>query len=197
MLRSPKSEEKREAILQAAVVVIAKNGVHGATTRKIAAEAGINLATLHYQFENKEAILLSVLGHLASKYRQNLEQTFARPEPLRDRIERLLTYIWGEVQKNPHEQLTLFDLTLYALTTPGSEWMGKKKYDEYLVLYRDALASSSEITAGSLEIDVDALTNFIFTGFIGLVLQWLATANTPRARQQLQTLITAAQRVFL
>jgi AcrR family transcriptional regulator len=197
VLRSPKSEEKREAILQAAVAVIATNGVHGATTRKIAAEAGINLATLHYQFENKEAILLSVLGHLASKYRQNLEQTFDKPEPLRDRIDRLLTYIWGEIQRNPHEQLTLFDLTLYALTTPGSEWIGKKKYDEYQLLYRDALASSSEITAGSSEIDLDALTNFIFTGFIGIVLQWLATANTPRARQQIQTLVTAAQRVFL
>ncbi|WP_307188964.1 TetR/AcrR family transcriptional regulator, partial [Azospirillum sp. B506] len=52
VLRRAKSEAKRETILQAAITVIAKEGVHGATTRKIAAEAGINLATLHYQFES-------------------------------------------------------------------------------------------------------------------------------------------------
>ena len=197
MLRRAKSEAKRETILQAAITVIAKEGVHGATTRKIAAEAGINLATLHYQFESKETILLSVLGHLTARYRQELDITFSKPEPLRDRIDHLLTFIWGEVQRAPEEQLTLYDLTLYALTTAGSEWLGKKKYEELLLLYRDALASSTEITTGSLDIDLDALANFIFTGFVGTVLQWLATANTPRARQQIQNLIVAAQRMYL
>src|SRR5688500_14571418 len=43
VVRRVKSEGKREAIIEAAVEVIATEGVHSATTRKIAAEAGVNL----------------------------------------------------------------------------------------------------------------------------------------------------------
>lgn len=197
MIRSARSEAKRETILQAAIAVIARDGVHGATTRKIAAEAGINLATLHYQFENKEAILLNVLSYLTAEYRQNLEQTLSKPESLEDRIDHLLTHIWGEVQRNPQEQLALFALTIYALTTNNAEWLGKKKYEELLLLYKDTLSPAAPSHSGGPEVDLDALANFLFTGFVGIVLQWLATANTPRARQQVQALISAAQRVHL
>ena len=39
-------------------------GVIGATTRKIAAESGVRLATLHYHFESKSALLLAVFEAL-------------------------------------------------------------------------------------------------------------------------------------
>ena len=47
---------RREDFIVAAARVIATTGVSGATTRKIAAEAGAPLAALHYCFESKEAL---------------------------------------------------------------------------------------------------------------------------------------------
>ncbi|MQP66239.1 TetR family transcriptional regulator [Niveispirillum sp. SYP-B3756] len=192
-----KSEVTKDSIMAAAIAVIAKEGVQGATTRKIAAQAGINLGSLHYHFEGKDAMLLSVLSYLIESSRAALTSYFTETEPLADRIEHLMVFIRGAVERHPEQQIALFNLTLYALSTSGSEWLAKKKYEEYLGLYRDALNDASDVRDGTLKPDIEALANFIFTGFVGILMQWLATANGFRARQAVQTLVMAARKTFL
>lgn len=51
------SQNKKEIIRKAAIVVIAEVGFHNATTDKIAAEAGISVGLVYYYFNNKEEIL--------------------------------------------------------------------------------------------------------------------------------------------
>jgi AcrR family transcriptional regulator len=53
----------RERILEAAARVYAKHGFRGATTRLIAAEAGVNEVTLFRTFGSKGALLEAVLEH--------------------------------------------------------------------------------------------------------------------------------------
>ena len=121
MVNRVNSAGTRETIIEAAVNVIADDGVHSATTRKIAAAAGVNLGTLHYHFENKEAILLSILGYLTATARSRIASRFNTEEKLHDRIERLLKFVWSEVQKDPKTQIALYALTLYAMTTEGAD----------------------------------------------------------------------------
>lgn len=52
----------REAILDAAEMVFAENGFHGATTRAIGERAGANAALIHYYFGSKEALFESVFA---------------------------------------------------------------------------------------------------------------------------------------
>lgn len=54
------AQERREAWLRAAVTVVAEHGVEGATTRRIAAAAGLNLSSLHYTFATKEVLLFAI-----------------------------------------------------------------------------------------------------------------------------------------
>src|SRR3954447_25541964 len=76
MARVP-TEVRRQQLIEAAMVVIAREGVDGATTRKIADEAKAPLATLHYCFQTKENLLWAVFEHLASLVRSDLEQASA------------------------------------------------------------------------------------------------------------------------
>lgn len=55
-------------ILQAALDVIAANGYAGATTRQIAAKAGINEVTLFRRFGNKQKLLLAIVEREAEKF---------------------------------------------------------------------------------------------------------------------------------
>src|SRR5262245_32091291 len=55
----------RESLLKAAILVYADAGVRGATTRRIAQEAGVNEVTLFRHFKTKAALLGAALGHLA------------------------------------------------------------------------------------------------------------------------------------
>lgn len=59
MARS-KNIEKYNAILDAALTVIAENGFHGSTISRIAKEAGVADGTIYIYFKNKEEILVSV-----------------------------------------------------------------------------------------------------------------------------------------
>lgn len=57
--------ETRRGILRAAEESFAAAGFVGATTRQVAARAGVNVATLHYHFGNKEKLYRAVLEDAA------------------------------------------------------------------------------------------------------------------------------------
>jgi AcrR family transcriptional regulator len=55
----------RESLLKATVKVFAEAGARGATTRRIAAEAGVNEVTLFRHFKSKDDLLETALSALA------------------------------------------------------------------------------------------------------------------------------------
>ena len=59
--RDGNPEETRREILRAAEESFARSGFVGATTRLVAASAGVNVATLHYHFGSKEGLYRAVL----------------------------------------------------------------------------------------------------------------------------------------
>lgn len=60
--RDGNPEETRRGILEAAKSSFAAAGYVGATTRQVAGLAGVNVATLHYHFGNKEGLYRAVLA---------------------------------------------------------------------------------------------------------------------------------------
>lgn len=58
-----------EDILNATLAVVAREGYAGATTRQIAAEAGINEVTLFRRFGSKKNLLMAAIAHEAATYR--------------------------------------------------------------------------------------------------------------------------------
>jgi AcrR family transcriptional regulator len=57
----------REALLKAAVKVFAEVGSRGATTRRIAQEAGVNEVTLFRHFQSKDDLMVAALQHFAQQ----------------------------------------------------------------------------------------------------------------------------------
>ena len=65
-------EERRDALVLAAYNQIAERGFEGLRTREVAAEAGVNIATLHYYFPTKEALIRGVVEHAMRRFRSTL-----------------------------------------------------------------------------------------------------------------------------
>jgi AcrR family transcriptional regulator len=59
--RSPAATRQR--LLEAAARIYARDGLNGATTRAIAADAGVNEVTLFRHFKSKDRLLSAVVGH--------------------------------------------------------------------------------------------------------------------------------------
>jgi AcrR family transcriptional regulator len=70
--------DRRHDLISIAYRTIAARGFEGLRVREVAAEAGINNATLHYYFPTKEALIQGVVGHLLQEFRTGRAP---RPEP--------------------------------------------------------------------------------------------------------------------
>jgi TetR/AcrR family transcriptional regulator len=74
---SPSSTKAR--ILAAAQSVFAARGFKGASTREIAATAGVNISSLHYHWESKETLYFAVFADVYDRIVTLLESAIAGP----------------------------------------------------------------------------------------------------------------------
>ena len=85
----PRSEDKRNAILEAATEVVAEQGV-SAPTARIAKRAGVAEGTLFTYFENKDALLNQLYLELKADLRGTMMNTY----PAAERIAVKARHIW-------------------------------------------------------------------------------------------------------
>src|ERR1700692_2287661 len=93
-----KGDATRAQVIEGAIRVLSATGVIGATTRKIAAESGGRLATLHYHFDSKSALLLgleALIDETALAFREEVKDSSS----LDDCIEQVLKAAWRWVMQ--------------------------------------------------------------------------------------------------
>ncbi|WP_339671058.1 TetR/AcrR family transcriptional regulator [Dasania marina] len=71
---TPKSQEKKTAILEVTRVMLAEEGYSELSLRKVASKVGIHLKTLQYYYPTKEGLLQSVLEYADSLYVRTYEE---------------------------------------------------------------------------------------------------------------------------
>ncbi|MGN6230590.1 MAG: CerR family C-terminal domain-containing protein [Trinickia sp.] len=73
-----RGEETRLRIIQAAIELFGEHGFVAASTRDIAARAGVNAPALQYYFENKEGVYRACAEHLADEVWSKFEPVVRR-----------------------------------------------------------------------------------------------------------------------
>jgi AcrR family transcriptional regulator len=71
--RARPEEDRRGELVLAAYRRIAEGGFEGLRTRDVAADVGVNVATLHYYFPTKEKLIEAVVAHAMDRFRTTLE----------------------------------------------------------------------------------------------------------------------------
>jgi DNA-binding transcriptional regulator YbjK len=95
--------DRRRLIVEAALRVIARDGVNGATHRAVAAEARVPLASTTYHFTSKaeivtDALELAIDRSIAAVERHTAPPLPATPEALVDRLVELVEALCGDDQ---------------------------------------------------------------------------------------------------
>lgn len=92
---SPPEEDTRERILAAALDAFSERGFDGATTRDIAARAGVNLGLLQYYFAGKENLWRAAVDRAFEEIRERLGPVLDDPSvPDEDVRTRRLVRAW-------------------------------------------------------------------------------------------------------
>jgi AcrR family transcriptional regulator len=187
-----KGDATRDRVIEGAIRVLSATGVVGATTRRIAAESGVRLATLHYHFDSKSALLLAVFEALIDETTLAFREEVKNSTGLDDCIEQVLKAAWRWVTQTRVLQIVQYELTLYALRE-GAQWLADQQYDAYVRVYRDFLIAVSEKTGELSPAGCTAVVRFMLAGVDGLLLQELAKPNQARSKRGIDALIRATK----
>src|SRR6195256_4097593 len=81
-----RKEDRQRALVEAAFNQIAERGFEGLRTREVAAGVGLNIATLHYYFPTKEALIRGVVAHAMDRFRSTLAPHGSPGDQLRNHL---------------------------------------------------------------------------------------------------------------
>src|SRR3954466_4277771 len=90
--------DRRAVLAAAAFRRIADGGFEGLRTRDVAADVGVNIATLHYYFPTKEALIRAVIGHAVARFQATMPTEGSAVDQLRGHLRALAHLLKTDTQ---------------------------------------------------------------------------------------------------
>src|SRR6202789_1833119 len=138
-MAKPKSEDKRNSILSAAIQVFAERGL-GAPTAAVTSAAGIAEGSLFTYFKTKDELINALYRELKLELADAMMSSFPRKQSVRHRLE----HVWnGYVQwgvANPDQQKVLKQIQVWGGLTEESRQAGSAPFTEIQRMAEDAMA---------------------------------------------------------
>ncbi len=184
MTRIP-ATERRAALAQAALTVIARDGLAAATTRAIVAEAGMPLASFHYAVTSRDELLRDVVELVVAAEGVAVAELLAHATTPRDAIAAALTGYLDHVRTDPGFEQAMFELTQYALRTPALADLPAYQYARYHALASELLETGAAALHIEWSIPVPDLARMLVTVTDGLTLAWLADRDDAAAARSI------------
>jgi DNA-binding transcriptional regulator YbjK len=176
--RQQRGRERRDAIVEATVSILAKEGLEGVTHRRVADAAGVPLAATTYYFSSKEQLMEAAMARLIRREAEQLD-AIARgvaeggSMTTDEGIDALVEHLRAGVQERRLVGFAEFELYLrMARTTPGSPEL----HDWPQAFLKVAEAALAALGAEAPERDAHTLVALIH----GLAIHGL-TASDPEA----------------
>jgi TetR/AcrR family transcriptional regulator, regulator of biofilm formation and stress response len=179
--------ERRQALVEAAARVIAREGVAAASTRAITAEAGMSLASFHYVFPSRDALLAEVIERALEREIAAQEGLSGTHRSLEERVHAGFEASLRLLASAPGDELGMFELMQHALRTPGLEQLAYRQYERYW----DVAERFVETTGVAWDRPPREIARVIVALNDGIALAWLATRDE-QAASQLAAVATAA-----
>lgn len=184
MARLPAAERSAE-LIDAAVRVIAQQGVAGATTRRIAEEANAPLATLHYCFATKELLFAAVFRHVAARYQQVLVDSDVHGD-LKSTAHELLRGLLVWYMANADFARATIELISWAQRQVGGQ--AKSMYREVTETTRSILAAAASTDGRAISTVLISEITYVFSALSdGFALNWMVFTDESVADVQVTT----------
>ncbi|MEV5703667.1 TetR family transcriptional regulator [Actinoallomurus sp. NPDC052274] len=175
--------EGREALLKAAVRVVARGGLRNLTYRAVAEEAGVTHGLVVHHFGSREALIAEALAHTV---RSSLASSVL--EPGTGRVTDFSAGVSEMVESDPDTQAFQYELLLESRRRPDLLPQLRALYDEYFDATQRELA---RMLPGGAD---RPLARLVFAALEGLVLHQLVFGEpevTDAALAELHALLKA------
>lgn len=175
------SSERRSALVHAALRVIERDGVHGATTRAIVAEAGMPLASFHYAFRSRDEMIRELVAFVVESEGLAASASLRAGSDIRTVVRAGLQAYFDLVVAEPHREQAMFELLHYALRTEELGDLPRMQYESYHQIAGEVLEAGAAIAEVRWRIPLDQLSRLLVTLTDGITLAWLADRDSAAA----------------
>ncbi|MGD9529532.1 TetR/AcrR family transcriptional regulator [Pseudonocardia sp.] len=177
-------------LVAAARSVMAREGVARTSLRTVAAEGGVPLGTLQYVFPSKELLLRAVIEDVTEEI-ADVFRAAVRPDGgLEHAIRAGVTGFWSQLVAGRADlQVMQYELTTYALRTPGQENLARWQYARYVDIVAGLCQEAAARAGETCAIPFAQLGRLLVAGVDGLILQHVCGPDPARSRADLDAVV--------
>lgn len=121
-----KEADARERLVEAGIEVFGHHGFDGASTRGLAAEAGVNIAAIPYYFGGKEGLYKAVAAHIVERIRERMDVEINAARDLAEREDASEEDLVGGVKR------LMAGLTFAMIGSPQARRWARIVMQEYI-----------------------------------------------------------------
>jgi len=175
------AELRRDRLIQAALTVIAREGVHGATTRAIVAEAGMSLASFHYVFPSRDRLIHDVIARVLRDQQQVSFESLETAGSPREAVRLGLDAYFELLSREPERELAMFELMHYAMRNPDFGRLPRVQHASYRATARELLEAGAAQVGFAWSRPVDEVARLLVVMVDGMTVAWLADRDDAAA----------------
>jgi AcrR family transcriptional regulator len=158
--------QKRDALVLAAYNQLAEKGFEGLHTREVAARLHVNVATLHYYFPTKEALIRGVVEHAMQRFRSTLEPHGSPADQLRNHLRAVRKLLRSE----PALGAVMGELALRSTRDPTIARILQDTSGAWHHTLRGLLRRAARDGYLDPELDTDETAALVMTTLMGMML---------------------------
>ena len=180
-------EDRRAALLAAAVRVIARDGLGRASTRAVAAEAGMPTASFHYVFDSHDAMVEELVGTILAAQSAAVSAAVGEASTLREFAGGALQGWLDRVSADPDGELALHDIVAWSRASPVVHHLAVAVYARYTTTVAAFVAAAEDRFEVRWSVPAADVARFVLVITDGVAARWLVDRDDTAARQSLAT----------
>jgi len=180
---TPKAEETRERIVDAALTLFREKGFDETTMRDIAADAGVATGAAYYYFRSKEELVMAFYTRTAEEARTLLPPAIERSKDLRKRLRAVIDMTFEQFAQHRRLLVGIVRIgidPLHPLSPFGQETQAMR--DESIGTFRTALDGSTTKIPKDLH---DDLPTLLWMYQMAVILFWMYDQSKGQRRTKL------------
>jgi AcrR family transcriptional regulator len=175
-------EERRAALVEAALRVMVRDGLAAGTTRAIVAEAGMSLASFHYAFPSRDDLLRELVRRVVGREFAAATADLRPEDGLEECLRRAAAGYLAHLEREPGQEQLMLELTLHALRDPALRPLAREQYRAYADAASRLLESAAELAGRRWNRPVPELARLLITLVDGATTTWLVDRDTAATR---------------
>ncbi|MER5351101.1 TetR/AcrR family transcriptional regulator [Kitasatospora sp. NPDC002551] len=165
--------ERRPQLIQAAIDLMAREGVAAGSTRAIAAELGVAQATVHYTFGTKKDLYRAVVEQLTAEFIGQVRASAPDEGPFAEQVRTMVHALWDSAVGEPGKCSLITEFAAMALRDPDLQEIMRALQHEIEATAAELLTALAAAHGQEPALPAHEISLYFLAGFNGLTDRYL------------------------